>query len=229
MYRFVNGCVSGIWTEGEPNYAHEGPDPRTCTKQKTDKSHCVTQTTKRPGVAGDAPAGDTIFVRVDCSNHKPLPMDQQDPAYRHEGVPLEREEYEALAEYFDGGDRLKSSIECRTSDASPKLDDCAAAMTWFTDYADLQLQIGRKGRKYWAAYVHSCAIQIEYEQDWPEDSCGITMAEVGYQAAGMFDKCKDDGKGKVGALRRFRDDGKCNAWLRITHTEGLPPSPISDS
>lgn len=165
-------------------------------------------------------------MRVDCSDHKPLPADKQDPAYRHGGVPLEREEYDALAEFFDGGDRLKSEIECRTSDESPELAHCASAFDNLVEFANNEAQIGRTGRKYWAAYVHSCAIQIEYEADWPTDACGMKMADIAWQAAGMFDKCADPGKGKVGALRQLAD-GECKAKLRITHTEGLPPSPIS--
>ena len=30
--------------------------------------------------------GDTIFVKTDCGTRARLPMDQQDPAYQHDGV-----------------------------------------------------------------------------------------------------------------------------------------------
>jgi len=30
--------------------------------------------------------GEVVFVKVDCDTNAPLPMDQQDPAYRYPGV-----------------------------------------------------------------------------------------------------------------------------------------------
>ena len=35
---------------------------------------------------GTGVLGATIFVKTDCSNNARLPLDQQDPAYQHDGV-----------------------------------------------------------------------------------------------------------------------------------------------
>ncbi|KAL2834380.1 hypothetical protein BDW59DRAFT_156312 [Aspergillus cavernicola] len=41
--------------------------------------------------------GETIFVRTDCSNWMPLPMEEQDLVYQKPGVALDSGVYEAYA------------------------------------------------------------------------------------------------------------------------------------
>ena len=45
---------------------------------------------------GKGVLGATIFVRTDCSNNQRLPLDQQDPAYQHEGVAAPQSVYDAF-------------------------------------------------------------------------------------------------------------------------------------
>lgn len=102
-------CSSGAWSEGGVRSDLFVP---ICDPDKVGtKNVCAEQPTKRPGF-GDEPAGDTIFVRVDCSNHQPLPAEHQDPAYNHEGVPLRREEFEAHADFFNPKPQYNDKKEC---------------------------------------------------------------------------------------------------------------------
>jgi hypothetical protein len=58
-------------------------------------------------------------------------MDQQDVAYNHPGVPLDRGIYDAFAATFEDPIRIQgstSTIECATDDSSPIMEDCANAM-----------------------------------------------------------------------------------------------------
>lgn len=44
---------------------------------------------------GKSVKGATIFVKIDCANNQRLPMDQQNQAYNHEGVPAPQSVYDA--------------------------------------------------------------------------------------------------------------------------------------
>ena len=188
---------------------------------------CVSQGNKAPG-SDKTPRGDTIFVRTDCANRKPLPMDQQDPAYNHPGVPLPRDDYEAFAATFEDGIGAlsgTSEITCETDDSSPLADDCTIAMETFSRFATQTVEPRKKGGLSWPGYYWSCAIQVEYPLDWADD-CEITLAEVLNAANGIQNQCTRGDK--VGGVRQLRKDGKCDALLRVAATDGRPvPRPGS--
>ena len=189
---------------------------------KTHGNVCISQGTKAPG-SEQTPRGDTIFVRTDCGNRKPLPMDQQDPAYNHPGVPLPRDEYEAFAATLDDGIEAlsgTSDITCETDDSSPFADDCTAAMgIYFSQFVTAIVQTKEEGELSWGPHHRSCAIRLEYEKDSADD-CKVTMAEILKAATGIQNQCQ---KGdRVGGVRQLRKDGKCDALLRIAATDGRP-------
>lgn len=79
--------------------------------------------------------GDTVFVWTNCEDHKPLPMDKQNPAYRHPGVAMPhgvREAYTSFWKqqgdvYFLATDTAKT--ECTsTGAAAPYVNDCVDAL-----------------------------------------------------------------------------------------------------
>ncbi|KAL8787177.1 MAG: hypothetical protein Q9213_002393 [Squamulea squamosa] len=184
------------------------------------QARSVTLSNKAPGSEGakNIPRGDTIFVRTDCGTRLPLPMDKQDPAYNHPGVPLDRGDYEAVSATW--GLEVNalsglSEITCEDiGDKSALADDCSKAMpAWLAGVAERR----PKGGQFWAGYFHSCAIQVEYDSDWADD-CKVTYAEVVKGATGIYQQCK---KGdKTGGVRRLRKDGKCDAKIRVTATDG---------
>jgi hypothetical protein len=55
-------------------------------------NYCAEEVWMRDG----QPDGVVIFVKIDCVNRQPLPLDQQDPVYQQPGVPLDRGSYQAL-------------------------------------------------------------------------------------------------------------------------------------
>ncbi|KAI4240643.1 MAG: hypothetical protein L6R40_005010 [Gallowayella cf. fulva] len=78
----------GVATLGEPT---ENSTTKGCGYDITE-DHCVTRSSYVPD--GKSIKGATIFVKIDCSNNQRLPMDQQNPAYNHEGVPAPQSVYD---------------------------------------------------------------------------------------------------------------------------------------
>jgi hypothetical protein len=78
--------------------------------------------------------GDTIFVWTNCEDHTPLPMDKQNPAYRHPGVAMPigtRQAYTSFWKqqgdvYFLATDTAKT--KCSAGADGPRVDDCADAL-----------------------------------------------------------------------------------------------------
>ena len=70
----------------------------------------------------------------------------------------------------------------------------------------------------WLQNKDSCALQIEYEQDWT-NGCTVGLAEILKSAAGIINTCKVQ-DGRIGGARKIRNDGKCNATLRFASTAG---------
>ncbi|KAL9594699.1 MAG: hypothetical protein Q9219_006884 [cf. Caloplaca sp. 3 TL-2023] len=195
--------------------------PIVKTTWKTTRDVCIKQGNKEVPESKDGynvPRGDTIFVRTDCGNRRPLPMDVQDPAYNHPGVPLDRGDYEAVSATWGLEVNALSGISEITcediGDESALAVDCSMAMP---DWLAGATESRPKGGQYWAGYFHSCAIQVEYDSDWADD-CEVTFAEVAKGAAGIYQQCR---KGdKVGGVRLLRKDGKCDSKIRITATNG---------
>ncbi|KAH7084167.1 hypothetical protein FB567DRAFT_580786 [Paraphoma chrysanthemicola] len=183
---------------------------------------CVTVPNAVKGTKGD-PWGITTLVRVDCRTHEPLPAEFQDPAYNNPGVPLDRGLYQSFAETFEDSDKIHgqtSEIDCNIQDVNQlaNREDCSAAIATGMLTPVVALLAGRKDGQWWASSVHSCALQIEYEQDWTDD-CFVGLTEVLRAAAGIMNTCKAHGD-KIGGARRFRNDGRCNATLRLANTAG---------
>ncbi|KAL8995624.1 MAG: hypothetical protein Q9169_004667 [Polycauliona sp. 2 TL-2023] len=195
--------------------------PRPAGPTKTKENVCINQGNEAPGSQGanKVPRGDTVFVRTDCGTRLPLPMDMQDPAYNHPGVPLDRGEFEAVSATW--GLQVNalsglSEISCDNSgDKSALASDCSSAITEKGLAGTVESR--PKGGQYWAGYFHSCAIQVEYESEWADD-CEVTYAEVMKGATGIHQQCKEGDK--VGGVRQLREDGKCNAKVRVTATDG---------
>lgn len=78
--------------------------------------------------------GDTIFVRTDCSNHAPLPMDKQNPAYRHPGVAMPHAARDAYTSFFTNqGDVHNLAVDaaktdCGAGNNAPTSKDCVEAL-----------------------------------------------------------------------------------------------------
>jgi len=161
-------------------------------------------------------------------------------------VPLDRGVYNSFSETFenDNADMMygqSSEIDCAVGDASKlaQQEDCYAALATGMMHPVVGLLQGRRGGQWWASvgsrsiqtvrqmltwlqYVHTCAFQIEYEQDWTED-CLVGLTEVLKAASGILNTCKAQDNGGVGGSRKIRNDGKCNATLRLANTEGREP------
>ncbi|KAI1074066.1 hypothetical protein F5B20DRAFT_565097 [Whalleya microplaca] len=203
----------GTWTEGD----FKDTPTDHCVKPRSEGNVCTTMANVARGSKSD-PWGDTVFVRVDCGTHEPLPMKYQDPAYRHPGVALDRGTYDAFASLWKEKDLTASSSDVRCDKGSnlPALEDCAAAMLTPMHSPKLGALIGKKGGQWWAGYVKSCAIQVEYQKDWKDD-CRVTMAEVAVAAQGIINKCNPGGS------RVLRKDGKCDAKVHVTATNNRKP------
>ncbi|KAH8896719.1 hypothetical protein GQ53DRAFT_818986 [Thozetella sp. PMI_491] len=61
------------------------------------QNFCSVDSKKNPDGTVD---GDVIFVRTNCENREPLPMDQQDPIYGKDGVAMPRGELVTLLSTF---------------------------------------------------------------------------------------------------------------------------------
>lgn len=78
--------------------------------------------------------GDTIFIRTDCSNREPLPMDKQNPAYCHPGVAMPHGIREAYTSFWSQQKAVSSlaidpaKIGCVAGDGALHVDDCIGAL-----------------------------------------------------------------------------------------------------
>ena len=70
-----------------------------CINYKSFGNICTTQTYRSGD--GKLVLGDTIFIRTNCANRERLPMDQQDPAYRWDGVAAPQSVYTTFADTHD--------------------------------------------------------------------------------------------------------------------------------
>ena len=50
-----------------------------------------------------------MFVYTDCGTRAPLPKEQQDPAYQHDGVPLPRAQLMGILNRLPGGQATQTS------------------------------------------------------------------------------------------------------------------------
>jgi hypothetical protein len=106
------------------------PDGDECANQVATAENYCAQQLKQTNT--NTCSGETIFVRTDCDNRAPLPLEQQDPIYQKPGVPLDRGKYQAFADAW-GGNYLttttsSSELWCAKDGQMPTFSDCAAAM-----------------------------------------------------------------------------------------------------
>lgn len=87
--------------------------PEICMDpSKTTPNFCSTQPYR--SADGTQVLGDTVFVYTDCSNHQRLPMEQQDPAYNHPGVPQPQSDFTTFSQNWD----CTLSDECQHPDGN---------------------------------------------------------------------------------------------------------------
>ncbi|KAI4686443.1 uncharacterized protein J4E84_005722 [Alternaria hordeiaustralica] len=151
-------------------------------------------------------------------------------------VPLDRGVYNSFSETFenDNADMMygqSSEIDCSVGDASKlaQQEDCYAALATGMMHPVVGLLQGRKGGQWWASVNFTLdsdaspdADLTAYEQDWTED-CLVGLTEALKAASGILNTCKAQDNGGVGGSRKIRNDGKCNATLRLANTEGREP------
>ncbi|KAL8676255.1 MAG: hypothetical protein Q9186_007216 [Xanthomendoza sp. 1 TL-2023] len=112
----------GIATLGEPA---ENATTKGCGYDITEE-HCGTRPSYTPNFKSIK--GATVFVKIDCANNKRLPMDQQNPAYNHEGVPAPQEVYEAWIADLPEKPQQATKTSSQDSQTTPPpigpLEDC---------------------------------------------------------------------------------------------------------
>lgn len=118
----------------------------------TTQNYCAGQLWKNSDGTVDS---ETIFVKTDCNNRQPLPVDQQDAIYQKPGVPIDHGLYIAFADAW--GDLASSStdnsaVSCfSTSELTSTLGaaaDCAEALATLYDHPDWNLPIKPNGYIY---------------------------------------------------------------------------------
>ncbi|MDI1490506.1 MAG: hypothetical protein OHK93_001710 [Ramalina farinacea] len=99
--------ICGVFTQGvPPREFHDTQCIITGDKTSTDPNFCVSQPQNYPD--GKA-SGDVVFVYTDCGTREPLPKEQQDPAYQHDGVPLPRAQLMGILKQLPGGQATQTS------------------------------------------------------------------------------------------------------------------------
>jgi len=130
--------VCGTHTWGNThNFFRKDCEDDFQTKANACNSELLNANTGRSASAwgsGQDLKGDTIFVRTDCATHEPLPMDKQNPAYRHPGVAMPhdiRQEYTSFWKEQENASSLainEAKTACVTGDGAPLVDDCVDAL-----------------------------------------------------------------------------------------------------
>ncbi|KEF57965.1 uncharacterized protein A1O9_05887 [Exophiala aquamarina CBS 119918] len=166
--------------------------------------------------------GDTIFVRTDCANHEPLPMDQQNPAYRHPGVAMPHDIREAYTAFWSQQKHVSclaidsAKTSCVTGNSAPRVADCVDA---------LQNMMGKPGNSITSSSAAdlgegyttlsksgSCAVRLYYDDQFTRSSnCNINNIEIAAAAAKVLDKCAA-GAG-VRGKQPIRPDGTCGCHV----------------
>src|SRR5690606_29527433 len=125
---------------------------------ETTGNYCATQLRRHPDGTVD---GDTIFVKTDCDTRMPRPMEEQDEAYRREGVALPRTTQMDMADTFakqaDGVMKTQNHVNCAGGGPDPgRLAKCRALSAAQASWAYLSddrdgslLPSAEKGYKHW--------------------------------------------------------------------------------
>ncbi len=84
LNQLYSGSISDgeLWEDGQ------------CHNTQTTGNVCTQQPARTAD--GTQVLGATVFVKTDCSNNQRLPMDQQDPAYQHDGVAQPQSVYDSF-------------------------------------------------------------------------------------------------------------------------------------
>jgi hypothetical protein len=202
----------------------------------TTPNECVTDpVTFQPTISINGPAirGDTCFVRTNCSNHERLPMDQQNPAYRHDGVTMPQEMYAGYATYYSYLATVPiSSLEsltmtCDADDGAfsidPNLQPTASSSDCQVNLQNLlitpQNVLGpggpfRKGDKTWLVSYATCVVVLEYDMNW-DLGCIVSWAEIAATVQMILETCEVQQGGLIGGRRQLRNDGKCDSTVFV--------------
>ncbi|KAI9888748.1 MAG: hypothetical protein M1814_006480 [Vezdaea aestivalis] len=99
-------CGSMSDRDVENFYQPPGPPIYFCSGDTRTQGNVCTATIKRN--ADGTADGDVVFVKTDCGTRAALPMDQQDPAYRRDGVALPQQ---ILYNYIEAQQTEECNIE----------------------------------------------------------------------------------------------------------------------
>ena len=151
---------SGSWTQGEI-FTANFDSPVVCINNVTTANMCSTslQFNNDGGIFSSPTArGDTVFVKVDCGTHAPLPIDQQDPAYQHDGVALPRTLSDAYSQVFAKMDSAANATisvipapSCANQNPAPTLLDCLNATAVLVSSPQTLVLHGKNGGKWWSS------------------------------------------------------------------------------
>ncbi|KAL8809228.1 MAG: hypothetical protein Q9200_003607 [Gallowayella weberi] len=91
------------------------------------EEHCGTRPSYTPDFSSIK--GATIFVKINCSNNERLPMDQQNPAYRHDGVAAPQQVYDTWIADLPANPNAATKTSAGNSQTTPPpigpLEDCS--------------------------------------------------------------------------------------------------------
>jgi hypothetical protein len=151
---------SGSWTQGEI-FTANFDSPVVCINNVTTGNMCSTslQLNNDGGIFSKPTArGDTVFVKVDCGTHAPLPIDQQDPAYQHDGVALPRALSDAYSQVLAEMESAANSANfvipvpsCANQSPAPALLDCQNATAALVSSPQTLVLHGKNGGKWWSS------------------------------------------------------------------------------
>ncbi|KAK5062886.1 hypothetical protein LTR84_004961 [Exophiala bonariae] len=168
--------------------------------------------------------GDTIFVRTNCADHTPLPMDKQNQAYRHPGVAMPRAIREAYTSFFTQQDVLRNlatdtgKTQCGSGKDAPVSDDCIEALQQTIEKPGTTvtaLNVEDSGKGYTTiSKAKSCAVRVYYDDQFTASSeCNVNYVEVATAGSKVLDKCFKDGN--VEGQHIIRPKGKCGCHIAL--------------
>jgi len=159
-------------------------------------------------------------------------MDQQNDAYRHDGVTIPQEMYAGYAAYYSYLATVPiSSLESLTmacdqddgaSSINPGLQPTASLQDCQDNLQNLLLTPQKsegpggphKGDKTWLVSSSTCVVVLEFDMNW-DPSCVVSWAEVAATVQMILGTCTVQQGGLVGGRRQLRNDGKCDSTVFV--------------
>lgn len=186
---------SGSMTEG---YLDGREDTWTCAPQTTTGNVCVDDQRLNSDGTVDS---ETIFVKTDCVTRQPLP-DGQDPVYGQPGVPLDRGQYDIMAENWQSVGEASQGLAASTPQCGANPYTMPVA-----DVTTASNQLDAMGDQDCCSQTDGSCINISAVNGRAVDLCGkfdgtqlcANCARVANYVAGLT-TCVD-GNGNVGAIQ----------------------------